>query len=115
MTAGQTVAGFHAPNVNTRTSDDPFDVSRLGPRSTGAEVRGQALAAIEAQKHTSDVVREAATRTVETCDNARGDVSWLVLETGSDLYRSAYAKYISGNDRPLLGEGDVARRVDHHH
>jgi len=102
--AGQTVAGFHAPNVNTRKSEDPFDVSRLGPRSSAAEVRGQALAAIESQKHTSDAVREAATRTVERCDNARGDVSWLILETGSDLYRSAYAKYISGQERAQTPE-----------
>jgi HK97 family phage major capsid protein len=99
--AGQTVPGFHAPNLNTRTSDDPFDVSALRFGATGSEVRGRARTAIEKMPHVDDATRESATRTLERSDNREGAVALRYLLTGSEAYRSGFAKAINGRELEL--------------
>ncbi len=93
---GAQVPGFTPPNVNTRGSEDPFDLSDLRFSAPGSELRGRALNALEQVKHLDDASREKATVLVERHDTPRGALARHILVTGSDAYRSGFQKLVTG-------------------
>lgn len=87
---------LNVPNVNTRGSDDPFDLRDVSVLASPAELRGRARTAIERMKYADDEAREAATAVLETVGTARGNVARHMLATGSEAYRSAFGKLLAG-------------------
>lgn len=93
---GAQVPGFTPPNVNTRGSDDPFDLSDLRFSTPASEIRGRVLTALEKVKHLDDDSRAKATELVERHDTASAALARHILATGSDAYRSGFPKLVSG-------------------
>jgi HK97 family phage major capsid protein len=100
--AGSTTPGsaqpFTAPNQNR--SNDPFDVSELRFGTPGAEFRSRALRAIEDVDGLEDRHREATEALIRR-DPTGGAVARHVLATGSEAYRTAWQKMVSGNGHML--------------
>ena len=90
--------GIHAPNINTRTSTDPFDTSDLRFNTPVSELRGRVRTAIEGIKHLDDDSRSKATRLVESIDTPDGRLARHILATGSDAYRSGFQKLVGGQE-----------------
>lgn len=102
-----------APNVNTRTGQDPFDVSGMRINSTGSELRARAESAIEqAVGDLSDDQREAATQVLRKVKDPKGVVARRILATGSPAYRSAAQKLMGGHAHLLdADERDAVSRA----
>lgn len=83
------------PAVNR--ADDPFDLSTLSAFATRADVHGRALSAIERSVEVPGPVKEAATLTLQRYDNELGLVARHILVTGSEAYRAAWRKTVTGN------------------
>jgi HK97 family phage major capsid protein len=95
-----------APTVIVkRDLPDAFDTRDLGPMTSRAELVGRARTAIEQVVEADDVVREAATRTIERAIDPRGDVARRILLTGSEAYRSGFQK-VAGGDTYGLTEAE---------
>jgi HK97 family phage major capsid protein len=100
----------HVPNVNTRTSDDPFDLNTLTVGASSADIRARAMSAIESIRGGDSNDLEAAARVLETTRSRA--VAERYLLTGSDAYRSAFAKSITGSVVPLtVEEGQALSRA----
>lgn len=109
--AGNVSPGFTPPNVNTRTGD-AFDQNGISLFATPSELRGRAMTAIEQCEGASDESREAATQTLQRFGDNRGALARHYLATGSEMYRSAWAKRMSGRDYALTAEeSDVLERA----
>lgn len=91
----------HVPSINVRTADDPFDLSGLSVASSPAAIRGQARTAIERMEHVSDDAKQAAASVLDRFDDRAGSVARRYLLTGSDAYRSAWAKMLDGRSYAL--------------
>lgn len=94
--AGAQVPGFYAPNINTRQSDDPFDLRTIPFNASRGELRGRVDQALERMVEVPDSVRTNTSDLVRRIDNARGDLARHVLSTGSEAYRSGWQKMIAG-------------------
>lgn len=100
----------HVPNFNTRTADDPFDLSTINVGAGASAIRGQARTAIERMAHVSDDAKQAAADTLDRFDDRAGSVAMRYLLTGSDTYRSAWAKLLDGRSFALTA--DEAQAVE---
>lgn len=89
-------AGTADFSVNTRDSEDPYDLDDVSLRTSGSEIRGRALTAIEKTPHLPDAAKEAATESIQLLDNTRGQMSLHILATGSETYREAWQRALSG-------------------
>lgn len=98
--------GIHAPNVNMRASDDPFE--KVDSFASSSELRGQAQTAIERLSDTPDDVRETLSDAVRRLP-ARGVADRLLL-TSSEQYRSAFWKMSQGRT-PTPAEQAVFERA----
>jgi len=106
-----TVAGdgtLHVPNLNTRTGEDPFDLSTMSRFTSASDLRGRALTAVEKMPHADDKARSAAVDTLERFDDSRGSVAERYLLTGSEAYRSGFAKAIAGRTHALTPDESAA-------
>lgn len=103
---GAQVPGFYAPNVN-RTGD-AFDLAGVGVGSTGSQLRARALTAVESIRNADDKALDAAVSTMERFDDARGTIALRFLATGSEAYRSAWGKLVSGRSWALDTEERAA-------
>jgi len=83
---------YTAPN--TIVQSDAFDLSDLRIDSSAAEIRSRGLRAIEQVGELTDSQREQADRLVRSLDPSK--VALRLAATGSDLYREAWAKAMSG-------------------
>lgn len=103
-------------NVNTRTDEDPHDLSTVRAQYGSArdsEIRDRALAYAENGRYfTEDAHREAATRKIEKLGN-KNRVAEQILLAGSPEYRSAFFKKqadaeheITAGERARMGEVD---------
>ena len=99
---------LHVPSINTRTADDPFDVSAITVGTSATQIRGQARTAIERMDHVSDDAKAAATDTLNRFDDRSGSVATRYLLTGSDSYRSAWAKMLDGRSYNLTADESQA-------
>ena len=84
----------HAPNINTRGADDPFDLSTLSVASSPSQIRGQARTALERISHADDAAVSAAADTLDRFDDASAAVAQRYLITGSEAYRTQRARRI---------------------
>lgn len=98
------ISAPEAPNVNTRTSRDAFDLSTLR-NAEPADLRARAIIAVESTEHVSDQVRESALATLERADNKRGDLARHIIATGSTEYRQAFARVLAAMSTDVL-DGD---------
>ncbi len=89
---------FDTPNQNR--AGDPYDLGTLRYDVTPRDLRARAETAIEKDATTDDWVKEAALRTLNAVQD-RGQVANLFLHTGSESYRSGFAKLIGGRDWAL--------------
>ena len=94
-------------NVNENRAADPFDLSTLSVFSTRSDLRGRALSAVEAMSG-DDSARSAAVDTLEKFDDPRGSIALRFLATGSDDYRSAFGKLLTGRSFALTPAEQVA-------
>lgn len=85
-----------APNVIVRS--DPFDLSTLRYDAPATEIRDRALSAIETVKGINDDNRGQAETVLRGVDTRDGRVSRYLLATGSDHYRSAFAKKLDSGE-----------------
>lgn len=99
----------HVPNVNTRT-EDPFDLDGISRAASPSDLRARALTAVEKMPHADDAARSAAVDTLERFDDRRGSVAERYLLTGSEAYRSGFAKAIAGRTHALTA--DEAQALD---
>lgn len=101
-------------NVNVNRAADPFDLSNITPLTPGSAKRAQALTAVE-QMSGPDAARSAAVDTLERFDDRSGTIAERYLFTGSDVYRSAFGKYVTGQESSQTPEErqvfDLARRT----
>ena len=100
----------HVPNINTRSAEDPFDLSTLSVASTPSQIRGQARTALERIKDADDSALSAAADTLDRFDDASGSVAQRYLITGSEAYRSGWSKLIGGRSWALTA--DESRAVE---
>lgn len=109
---GSLIAGdglVHVPNVNTRSSEDPFDLNSLTIGTSASDLRARAANAIERMDGDSDDL-ETATKVLESTRSRAVAERYLI--TGSDAYRSAFAKAITGSVVPLTAEeGQAMQRA----
>ena len=91
-------------------SRDPFDLTDMRHDTTPGEMRARAKTAIEQVVDVDDKAREEMTRKLEHVSDARGVIPGLILNTSSDLYRSAWAKAMAGKEN--LWSPDEARAVE---
>lgn len=87
-------------NVNTRGSDDPFDLSELRFGTPGSEFRGRAMRALDQVDGLEARHRESAERLIRR-DPTGGAVARHILATGSEAYRQGWQKMVSGNGHLL--------------
>lgn len=87
-------------NINTRTSDDPYDLGSLRYDTSAQDLRGRAHTAIESDAFLPDSAKEAAVRILRSVDR-KGEVAQLVLATGNPHYRSAFPKLATGQQWAL--------------
>jgi hypothetical protein len=87
-------------SVNVNRAADPFDLSDVSAFSTRSDLRGRALSAVEVMSG-DDSARSAAVETLERFDDSRGSVALRYLLTGSDDYRSAFGKLLTGRSYAL--------------
>lgn len=92
--SGNTARGDNPQTFSHNRNDDPFDLDGLRWNAPQSEVRGRALTAIERVKHLDDKQRSQVTALVERLG---GELIGRVLGTGSDAYRSAWHKGMTGN------------------
>ena len=87
----------------TRSADkrDPFDVRDISMASGPADLRSRALTAIEKMPEVDDSTREAATQAVQRTQDPTGKLPLRMLATGSEAYRSAFAKVMSDREYAL--------------
>lgn len=101
-------SGVKEVHQMTRT-DNPYDVDaariNIGVTSK-SELRGRALKAVEEESSysMSDAGKESVTHLLEAVDDTRGTIAKLVLATGPEAYRSAFGKYITGDERSMTAE-----------
>lgn len=109
IAAGRTTRGdnFQPYNVNTRESDDPFDMRDVSILASPSELISRAQAAIEKMPKAEglDAARENAAKLLTQPSGNRllggfdaAAVARHVLATGSEAYRGAFSKVISGQD-----------------
>lgn len=98
--------GFNVPNVNTRTSQDPFDVSDLRMNTPKSEIRARAESAIEqAVGDLDDDMRASAIHVMRTAKHdPTGIVAKRILATGTPAYRTAFQKMAGGQSMLLTSE-----------
>lgn len=96
----------HVPNVNTRGSDDPFDLSTLTVGTSASDLRARAANAIERMQGADSDDLEAAQQVLDSTRSRA--VAERYLLTGSDAYRSAFIKTISGGVIPLTQDESAA-------
>lgn len=91
----RTEPAFSVPNV--KVGRDPFDLSDIRGLNR-QELRTRALDAVERVESDTltDERREELERKLRTVNDPRGVIPGLVLHTGSDTYRSAFAKGLAG-------------------
>ena len=97
--------GFDPPNVNR--GGDPYDLDSLGFNPSVNNLRARIETALERDSVTPDKVKEAAMTTLRTVrggPSAKRAASMLYLATGSEAYRSAFAKMMTGQGAALLSE-----------
>lgn len=105
QSAGAQVPGFYAPNVNTKTGEDPFDLRTLPFTASRTELRGRVEHAMERAVEMPDSAKENTVALVRRVDNLRGDLARHVIVTSSEAYRSGWQKMISGAEY-LLTDGE---------
>lgn len=97
-------AGFQIQKRN-----DPYDLTTLTPYASRSELRSRAMTAIEQTSHTDDSAKEAA---VATLSNVREDPTGIVakrmLATGTEEYRSAFAKIMANRQYAVTPEESIA-------
>ena len=98
----------HVPSINTRTADDPFDVSAITVGTSATQVRGQARTAIERMDYVPDDAKAAATETLDRFDDRAGSIATRYLLTGSDSYRSGWSKLLDGRSYALTSDESQA-------
>ncbi len=99
----------HVPNINTRSSEDPFDLNTVTIGTSAADLRARAANAIERMDGDSDDL-ETAQRVLDATRSRQVAERYLI--TGSDAYRSAFAKAITGSPVPLsVEEGQAMARA----
>jgi len=74
---------------------DPFDLDAVRAASP-SELRARARTALEQVRAVDDEARAEATRKLDTMRDPKGVLPGLILRTSSDVYRSAFAKYMAG-------------------
>lgn len=88
-----------------RVSESPYDFEMRGdfPAHPVSETRSRALRAVESESRYSldDSGKERLSFLIERKDDRQGTIAKLVLATGSDVYRSAWTKVMSGADYSL--------------
>jgi len=97
----EVVAGTRTAPGQIKQTDDPYNIDevRINVGQTGAtELRGRALKAVatESDYSLNDAGKERLSYLLERKDDKAGTIAKLVLGTGSDAYRQAFAKAISG-------------------
>lgn len=93
--AGETTEVRAVPNFNK--NENPFDLSEVRYNTPVGELRSRAKAAVEAvEANMSDEARAEVVRKMDTLSDTRGVIPNLVLLTGQDAYRSAFAKGMAG-------------------
>lgn len=99
---GTSEAGFTAPNVNVRTSDDPYDVTSLRFDTPASELRSQATNAVEQTVgDLDDSHRARAIELIRRTDDPQGTLAKRILATGTPAYRSAFQKVAGGHAHML--------------
>lgn len=92
---------------------DPFDLSEVRtfgrpPAELGRELRDRALQAIERSDFVDDSHRDNVERLLRRKDTVDGALAQHILATGSDAYRSAWSKLMTGN---AISLDDAERRA----
>lgn len=94
------------PGDSTRTHEapfhvsmnrDPYDLSTVGLDADLPALRARVETGLERDNVTPDDVKDGAVRTLGRVYGDRKAVAKRYLATGSTLYRSAFTKYIAGN------------------
>lgn len=109
----EVVEGTRTAPAQINRTDDPYNIDevRINVGQTGStELRGRALKAVEGESRYSldDAGKERLTYLLERKDDRTGTIAKLVLATGSEVYRQAFAKAISGATHMLSGEEQAA-------
>lgn len=91
-----------------KRTGDPFDVSDISRFSPVSDLRARAVTAIEQCDGASDDSREAAMETLARFEDKQGSIAMRYLLTGSEAYRSAWAKMLSGRSYALTADESVA-------
>lgn len=92
---------------------DPFDLSDMRFDAPPSELRSRALTAVEKVVDVPDSAREEMTRKLEHVSDPRGVIPQLILNTSSEVYRSAWAKAMGGKENLWSPEEAAAvQRVD---
>lgn len=84
--------------INVNRNNDPFNLDDLRWNAPESEVRGRAITALEQVRGLDDSQRSHVTNMVERLG---GEVVGRVLATGSEAYRSAAAKLMTGHGHML--------------
>ena len=84
--------GFHVS-----LNKDPYDTSTIGLDAELGDLRARVETGLERDNVTPDSVKEGAVRTLGRVHGDKQSVAKRYLATGSTTYRSAFAKYIAGN------------------
>lgn len=97
-------------SVNVRSADDPYGELRVsvfdGPEKMQSELRGRALRAVETTGNweLDDAGKEHVSNLLERKDDRQSTIARLVLATGSDAYKRAWSKAITGREMHLTDD-----------
>lgn len=94
---------FRAEPVNVNRNPDPFDLNTIDPWDADG-LRSRALTGLEKIRNLDDAKRHAAAATLVRATDPKGEIPFRVLVTGTDAYRSAFAKTIAGRSWDLNAE-----------
>lgn len=98
---------YTPPAINVNRERDPYDLEDLRFTATRSELVGRTLTAIERTSQLTDDQRQHTTQLVE---RHGGELIGRVLGTGSDAYRSAATKMMTGNQH-LMSDAEKAAVV----
>jgi HK97 family phage major capsid protein len=116
----ETLAAIRSGKIETVAGDQrdvsPQFLRRVDPWSQGADLRDRAMAAVDLHARTSSTLDgDKLGRLVDSEDSAAADETRrMILATGSDEYRSAFAEWLRHPERPLWTDAEVSafRKAD---
>ncbi len=83
-------------DTNFAVRKDPYDISDLRIGTSAHDLRARAMTAIEQDPIMPDHIRSQLTDTLRRVDRG-GELAMLYLNTGSEAYRQAFFKLVSGH------------------